>query len=167
VVTPPVLFLDEPTTGLDPQARVGLWEVIRRRVDGRETTSGVVKVDVQPAQSAKPIANAAHGRVVAEGTADELKASVGGTRIELTLVDEADAERAREVIVVATHSAVAVTGRTLTAQAEDPSAALISVLTALNEAGIELHDAGIRRPTLDDVFLTLTGHAIEEQEVAA
>jgi putative ABC transporter, ATP-binding protein len=69
--------------------------------------------------------------------------------------------------VVATHSAVAVTGRTLTAQAEDPSAALISVLTALNEAGIELHDAGIRRPTLDDVFLTLTGHAIEEQEVAA
>ncbi len=167
VVNPPVLFLDEPTTGLDPQARVGLWEVIRRRVGEGTTVLLTTQYLEEADQLADFISVIDHGRVVAEGTADELKASVGGTRIELTLVDEADAERAREVIVVATHSAVAVTGRTLTAQAEDPSAALISVLTALNEAGIELHDAGIRRPTLDDVFLTLTGHAIEEQEVAA
>ena len=167
VVNPPVLFLDEPTTGLDPQARVGLLEVIRRRVGEGTTVLLTTQYLEEADQLADFISVIDHGRVVAEGTADELKASVGGTRIELTLVDEADAERAREVIVVATHSAVAVTGRTLTAQAEDPSAALISVLTALNEAGIELHDAGIRRPTLDDVFLTLTGHAIEEQEVAA
>ena len=167
VINPPVLFLDEPTTGLDPQARVGLWEVIRRRVGEGTTVLLTTQYLEEADQLADFISVIDHGRVVAEGTADELKASVGGTRIELTLVDEADAERAREVIVVATHSAVAVTGRTLTAQAEDPSAALISVLTALNEAGIELHDAGIRRPTLDDVFLTLTGHAIEEQEVAA
>jgi len=167
VVNPPVLFLDEPTTGLDPQARVGLWEVIRRRVGEGTTVLLTTQYLEEADQLADFISVIDHGRVVAEGTADELKASVGGTRIELTLVDEADAERAREVIVVATHSAVAVTGRTLTAQVEDPSAALISVLTALNEAGIELHDAGIRRPTLDDVFLTLTGHAIEEQEVAA
>ena len=167
VVNPPVLFLDEPTTGLDPQARVGLWEVIRRRVGEGTTVLLTTQYLEEADQLADFISVIDHGRVVAEGTADELKASVGGTRIELTLVDEADAERAREVIVVATHSAVVVTGRTLTAQAEDPSAALISVLTALNEAGIELHDAGIRRPTLDDVFLTLTGHAIEEQEVAA
>ena len=167
VINPPVLFLDEPTTGLDPQARMGLWEVIRRRVGEGTTVLLTTQYLEEADQLADFISVIDHGRVVAEGTADELKASVGGTRIELTLVDEADAERAREVIVVATHSAVAVTGRTLTAQAEDPSAALISVLTALNEAGIELHDAGIRRPTLDDVFLTLTGHAIEEQEVAA
>ena len=167
VVNPPVLFLDDPTTALDPQARVGLWEVIRRRVGEGTTVLLTTQYLEEADQLADFISVIDHGRVVAEGTADELKASVGGTRIELTLVDEADAERAREVIVVATHSAVAVTGRTLTAQAEDPSAALISVLTALNEAGIELHDAGIRRPTLDDVFLTLTGHAIEEQEVAA
>ena len=150
VINPPVLFLDEPTTGLDPQARLGLWEVIRERVGEGTTVLLTTQYLEEADQLADSISVIDRGHVIAEGTADELKASVGGKRIELTLVDE-----------------VAVTGRVLTAQVGDPTAALIAVLKVLGEEGVELHDAGIRRPTLDDVFLTLTGHAAEEQEVAA
>ena len=103
-----------------------------------------------------------HGRVIAEGTADELKASVGGQRIELTLVDETDVDRARSVVALQATGEVSVAGRTVTAQAADPTSALVAVLAALRNEGIELHDAGIRRPTLDDVFLTLTGHGAKE-----
>lgn len=167
VINPPVLFLDEPTTGLDPQARLGLWEVIRRRVGEGTTVLLTTQYLEEADQLADSISVIDRGHVIAEGTADELKASVGGKRIELTLVDEADADRARRIVASRTGADVAVTGRVVTAQVGDPTAALIAVLTALDEEGVELHDAGIRRPTLDDVFLTLTGHAAEEQEVAA
>ena len=92
---------------------------------------------------------------------------MGGQRIELTLVDVADVERARSAVALHVAGEVSVTDRTLTAQAEDPTGALVAVLGALRDEGIELHDAGIRRPTLDDVFLTLTGHGAEDEEVAA
>ncbi len=167
VINPPVLFLDEPTTGLDPQARLGLWEVIRQRVGEGTTVLLTTQYLEEADQLADSISVIDRGHVIAEGTADELKASVGGKRIELTLVDEADADRARRIVASSTGAKVADTGRVLTAQVGDPTAALIAVLTALGEEDIELHDAGIRRPTLDDVFLTLTGHVAEEQEVAA
>ena len=167
VINPPVLFLDEPTTGLDPQARLGLWEVIRQRVGEGTTVLLTTQYLEEADQLADSISVIDRGHVIAEGTADELKASVGGKRIELTLVDEADADRARRIVASSTGAEVAATGRVLTAQVGDPTAALIAVLTALGEEDIELHDAGIRRPTLDDVFLTLTGHAAEDQEVAA
>ena len=167
VINPPVLFLDEPTTGLDPQARLGLWEVIRERVGEGTTVLLTTQYLEEADQLADSISVIDRGHVIAEGTADELKASVGGKRIELTLVDEADADRARRIVASSTGAEVATTGRVLTTQVGDPTAALIAVLTALGEEGVELHDAGIRRPTLDDVFLTLTGHAAEEQEVAA
>ena len=167
VINPPVLFLDEPTTGLDPQARLGLWEVIRQRVGEGTTVLLTTQYLEEADQLADSISVIDRGHVIAEGTADELKASVGGKRIELTLVDEADADRARRIVASSTGAEVAATGRVLTAQVGDPTAALIAVLTALGEEDIELHDAGIRRPTLDDVFLTLTGHVAEEQEVAA
>ena len=167
MINPPVLFLDEPTTGLDPQARLGLWEVIRQRVGEGTTVLLTTQYLEEADQLADSISVIDRGHVIAEGTADELKASVGGKRIELTLVDEADADRARRIVASSTGAKVAATGRVLTAQVGDPTAALIAVLTALGGEGIELHDAGIRRPTLDDVFLTLTGHAAEKQEVAA
>ena len=167
VINPPVLFLDEPTTGLDPQARLGLWEVIRQRVGEGTTVLLTTQYLEEADQLADSISVIDRGHVIAEGTADELKASVGGKRIELTLVDEADADRARRIVASSTGAEVAATGRVLTAQVGDPTAALIAVLTALGEEDIELHDAGIRRPTLDDVFLTLTGHVAEEQEGAA
>lgn len=167
VINPPVLFLDEPTTGLDPQARLGLWEVIRERVGEGTTVLLTTQYLEEADQLADSISVIDRGHVIAEGTADELKASVGGKRIELTLVDEADADRARRIVASRTGADVAVTGRVVTAQVGDPTAVLIAVLAALGEEGVELHDAGIRRPTLDDVFLTLTGHVAEEQEVAA
>ena len=167
VINPPVLFLDEPTTGLDPQARLGLWEVIRERVGEGTTVLLTTQYLEEADQLADSISVIDRGHVIAEGTADELKASVGGKRIELTLVDEADTDRARRIVASSTGTEVAVTGRVLTAQVGDPTAALIAVLKVLGEEGVELHDAGIRRSTLDDVFLTLTGHAAEEQEVAA
>lgn len=162
VVNPPVLFLDEPTTGLDPQARIGLWEIIRRRVSEGTTLLLTTQYLEEADQLADAISVIDHGRVIAEGTADELKASVGGQRIELTLVDETDVDRARSVVALQATGEVSVAGRTVTAQAADPTSALVAVLAALRNEGIELHDAGIRRPTLDDVFLTLTGHGAKE-----
>ena len=164
---PPLVFLDEPTTGLDPRTREQMWDVIRSLVEGGSTILLTTQYLEEADQLADSISVIDRGHVIAEGTADELKASVGGKRIELTLVDEADTDRARRIVASSTGTEVAVTGRVLTAQVGDPTAALIAVLKVLGEEGVELHDAGIRRPTLDDVFLTLTGHAAEEQEVAA
>ena len=167
IAQPPLIFLDEPTTGLDPRTREQMWDVIRSLAESGSTILLTTQYLEEADQLADSISVIDHGHVIAEGTADELKASVGGKRIELTLVDEADTDRARRIVASSTGADVAATGRVLTAQVGDPTAALIAVLTALGEEGVELHDAGIRRPTLDDVFLTLTGHAAEEQEVAA
>ena len=167
IARPPLIFLDEPTTGLDPRTREQMWDVIRSLVEGGSTILLTTQYLEEADQLADSISVIDRGHVIAEGTADELKASVGGKRIELTLVDEADVDQARRIVASSTGAEVAATGRVLTAQVGDPTAALIAVLTALGEEGVELHDAGIRRPTLDDVFLTLTGHAAEEQEVAA
>ena len=167
VINPQVLFLDEPTTGLDPNARIGLWEVIRERVAQGATLLLTTQYLEEADQLADRICVVDHGTVIAEGTADDLKASVGGQRIEVTVVMASDVARAREVLRRDAQGSVAVSGRCLTAQVSDASAALIAALAVLREEGIALHDAGIRRPTLDDVFLTLTGHAAEEEEAAA
>ena len=165
VNTPPVLFLDEPTTGLDPRSRIGMWDVILGLV--REGTT--VLLTTQYLEEADYLADhisvVDHGVVIAEGTADELKAQVGGHRVVITLVDEADADTARAVLArygsgeVRTHTS----GRTLDVAVEEGPPSLQRVLTALEQACIPLHDAGIRRPTLDDVFLTLTGHDSGEE----
>lgn len=167
VINPQVLFLDEPTTGLDPNARIGLWDVIRERVTQGATLLLTTQYLEEADQLADRICVVDHGTVIAEGTADDLKASVGGQRIEVTVVMASDVARAREVLRRDAQGKVAVSGRCLTAQVSDASAALIAALAVLREEGIALHDAGIRRPTLDDVFLTLTGHAAEEGEAAA
>ncbi len=168
VVNPPVLFLDEPTTGLDPRSRLALWGVIKTLV-GQGTTALLTTQYLEEAdQLADNIAVIDEGRVIAQGTSDELKLLVGGQRVEVTVHDVADVEKARSVL--ARHVTGDITSgadsRTLVGPVENAAKTLQKVLKDLADAGVELNDAGMRRPTLDDVFLQLTGHAVLQEENA-
>ncbi|WNB86638.1 ATP-binding cassette domain-containing protein [Cellulomonas sp. ATA003] len=163
VAEPEVLFLDEPTTGLDPRSRLGMWDVISELVAGGTTLLLTTQYLEEADRLADRIAVIDLGRVIAEGTADELKSQVGGERVEVTIARTEDLGRAREVLgryavgelVADEHS------RTVTAPVSGGAAALVAALRGLGDADIEVLDAGIRRPTLDDVFLSLTGHEAE------
>lgn len=170
VTRPKVLFLDEPTTGLDPRSRLGMWDVITGLV-GEGTT---VLLTTQYLEEADRLADSISviddGKVIAHGTANELKASIGGQRVELNLVSAEDSAVVVDLLVRVGNAepTVSADGRELTVSAQDAPAALQVVLAELGARGIRLYDAGMRRPTLDDVFLRLTGHiAEEEQEVAS
>jgi ABC-2 type transport system ATP-binding protein len=163
VAEPPVLFLDEPTTGLDPRSRTEMWGVIRALV-GRGTTVLLTTQYLEEAdQLADDIVVIDHGREIAHGTADALKATVGGERIEVTVTTLDAVDRAREIL--AGFSGGEVQGRprsrTLSAPISGGPVVFRQVLQALEEAGAGVYDVGLRRPTLDDVFLSLTGHTAE------
>jgi ABC-2 type transport system ATP-binding protein len=165
VIRPPVLFLDEPTTGLDPRSRLGLWEVIERLVADGTT----VLLTTQYLEEADRLANSIsvidNGQVIAKGTADELKASIGGLRVAVTLVDESQSEAARTLLTrFGSGESAVLTGRTLVVPVQDGPQALAAIVSAAAVEGIGLHDAGMRRPTLDDVFLQLTGRSTEADE---
>ncbi|WP_083956102.1 ATP-binding cassette domain-containing protein [Tersicoccus phoenicis] len=166
VINPQVLFLDEPTTGLDPRSRLGLWDVIRDLVGGGTTVLLTTQYLEEADQLADEISVIDAGRVIAEGTADELKAQVGGHRVAATLVDPADLPMVRDIMV--RHGSgeprLDSAGRQVDVAVEHGPVALQRVLADLDAAGIRVHDAGIRRPTLDDVFLRLTGHMAEAGE---
>lgn len=157
---PKILFLDEPTTGLDPAARLALWDVIRQRV-AQGTTLLLTTQYLEEADAlADDISVIDHGTVIAEGTADELKSRVGGQRVSITLVNSADLDQAEQLLAeVSKDGAEGVTrdGTTLAARVDSGPDALEKVLAHLRNHNIELHDAGMARPSLDDVFLTLTG----------
>ncbi|MEL0273818.1 MAG: ATP-binding cassette domain-containing protein [Pontimonas sp.] len=164
VVNPPVLFLDEPTTGLDPRSRLALWDVIKRLVSDGTTVLLTTQYLEEADQLADNIAVIDEGRVIAQGTSDELKLLVGGQRVEITVHDLGDVERAKDVLAPHLTGEIA-TGadeRTLVGPVDNAAKSLQAVLKAMADAGIELNDAGMRRPTLDDVFLQLTGHKAEE-----
>lgn len=168
VVNPPVLFLDEPTTGLDPRSRLALWGVIKTLV-GQGTTVLLTTQYLEEAdQLADNIAVIDGGRVIAQGTSDELKLLVGGQRVEVTVHDLADIERAKSVLArhVTGEISTGADSRTLVGPVENAAKTLQKVLKDLADAGVELNDAGMRRPTLDDVFLQLTGHAALQEENA-
>ena len=170
VINPPVLFLDEPTTGLDPRSRLALWDVIESLVDGGTTVLLTTQYLEEADRLADSISIIDAGRVIAEGTADQLKASVGGQRVAVTVVDDAQVAAAREILQRYGTGPVATDGdRTVVAPVADGAAALARIMADAADAGITLHDAGMRRPTLDDVFLQLTGHAAEgdDEETAA
>jgi ABC-2 type transport system ATP-binding protein len=153
----PVLFLDEPTTGLDPRSRAELWSVIRELVDQGRTLVLTTQYLEEADQLADDIMVIDHGRAIAQGTADELKSTVGGERIELTLGPEANVDAARGVLAAFTTGEVHVDERALTAPINGGALTLTDALRALDDAGVELRDVGLRRPSLDDVFLALTG----------
>ncbi|SDQ37403.1 ABC-2 type transport system ATP-binding protein [Curtobacterium sp. UNCCL20] len=166
VMNPRVLFLDEPTTGLDPRSRLALWSIIEDLVAGGTTVLLTTQYLEEADQLADDIAVIDGGKVIAEGTSDHLKAQVGGHRVVVTLVDESDGDAATTVLRRSGVGEVEVSGdgRTRAVAVEAGPHALQQVLADLGEAGIELHDAGMRRPTLDDVFLRLTGHAATDDD---
>ena len=165
VIRPPVLFLDEPTTGLDPRSRLGLWEVIERLVADGTTVLLTTQYLEEADRLADSISVIDNGRVIAKGTADELKASIGGLRVAVTLVDESQSEAARSLLTrFGSGEQAVLTGRTLVVPVQDGPHALAAIVSAAAEEGIGLHDAGMRRPTLDDVFLQLTGRSAEADE---
>jgi ABC-2 type transport system ATP-binding protein len=160
---PRLLFLDEPTTGLDPRGRMAMWDVIRRLVRAGTTLLLTTQYLEEADELADVIAVVDHGTIIARGTADQLKAQVGGERIEVVVHEPADIELARGVLarndsddlVVDEHT------RRLTVAAHGGAQRLVEVVRDLDDASIGIDDIGLRRPTLDDVFLRLTGHAAE------
>ena len=161
---PHLLFLDEPTTGLDPRSRLGMWDVIRGLVREGTTLLLTTQYLEEADELADTIAVVDHGRIIARGTADDLKAEVGGERIEVVVHQRADVARAMAVLSTDVHGAVTLDEHTrkLTVPASGGGAAvLVQVVRDLDAAGIVIDDIGLRRPTLDDVFLALTGHAAE------
>jgi ABC-2 type transport system ATP-binding protein len=163
VAEPPVLFLDEPTTGLDPRSRTELWSVIRELVARGSTLLLTTQYMEEAEQLADDIVVIDHGREIAHGTADELKAMVGGDRIEIALQSDASVEEARLLLARLSVGDLTVEGRSLTAPVSGGARTLTEALRSFDSAGIELRDVGLRRPSLDDVFLAITGHLSEHE----
>ena len=160
---PRLLFLDEPTTGLDPRGRFAMWDVIRGLVREGTTLLLTTQYLEEADELADAIAVVDHGRIIARGTADELKAKVGGERIEVVVHARGDISRAVQVLAIAGDDTHAIDEHTrrITVPAHGGAQRLVQVVRDLDDAGITIDDIALRRPTLDDVFLTLTGHAAE------
>jgi len=161
VAKPPVLFLDEPTTGLDPRSRLDLWSTIEELVSEGRTVLLTTQYLDEADRLADRIAVVDQGRVIAEGTSDQLKDRVGGERLEVRLTDVADAERAVEALRDMADQAPAADGDLVSLTARQRSGTIVRAVGKLADAGIDVEDITLRRPTLDDVFLTLTGRAAE------
>ncbi|MGW7411196.1 ATP-binding cassette domain-containing protein [Streptomyces sp. NPDC054863] len=164
VVSPPVMFMDEPTTGLDPRNRQQLWEVIQELVAGGTTLLLTTQYLEEADHLAHDICVIDHGKVIERGTSDQLKARTGGERIEVVVHE-------REHIVIADEvlrgfgkgdTKVEQHTRKLTVPVTGGAKLLAEVIRELDARGVEIDDIGLRRPTLDDVFISLTGHAAEE-----
>ena len=164
IVKPKVLFLDEPTTGLDPRGRMEMWGVIEELVKGGVTLLLTTQYLEEADQLADEIAVIDHGKVIARGTSDALKSQVGGERLEVTVESQQIAETTAIIESVSGNKAIVDQSlRTITAPVSTGSKALMDVLRALDVAAIHPLDVGLKRPSLDDVFMALTGHVAEEE----
>ena len=161
---PQLLFLDEPTTGLDPRSRLAMWDVIRGLVRGGTTLLLTTQYLEEADELADKIAVVDSGKIIAEGTADELKAQVGGETIEVILADADQLAEAATVLQAASTGKINVDQRTrrVSVPTSGGSRKLIAAATILDDVSIEVEDIALRRPSLDDVFLKLTGHRAEE-----
>jgi ABC-2 type transport system ATP-binding protein len=167
VARPPVLFLDEPTTGLDIRSRIGLWEAIEALVAEGTTVLLTTQYLDEADRLADRIAVIDQGLVIAEGTPDELKAQVGGDRLEIRLDDGARDEDAIAALLPIAQERPFCENGTLRVPLRQRRGAIAEAVRRLDEADIGIDDIAVRRPTLDDVFLTLTGHAAESEGDAA
>ena len=160
IADPPVLFLDEPTTGLDPRSRGELWDTIRDRVRGGTTVLLTTQYLEEADQLANEIVVIDHGLAIARGTADELKRRVGGEHLDVHVRAGADVDVARGVLSTVASGPLRVHADTgaVSAPVAKGVEALSTALRALEERGVVIVDIGLRRPTLDDVFMELTGH---------
>ena len=164
---PRVLFLDEPTTGLDPRARLGMWDIIRSLVAGGTTLLLTTQYLDEADELADEIVVIDHGLVIAAGTSEELKGRVGGDVVEFTVPDRRqidDAVSAVTKIGEGEPHADKETGVVSVPVGGRGSDALIEAVRALDAARVEVRDLALRRPSLDDVFLALTGHAAEDED---
>ncbi len=171
ILSPPVMFLDEPTTGLDPRGRNEVWEAVRALVAGGTTVLLTTQYLEEADQLADQICVIDAGRAIAEGTPESLKSGVGGDRIDVVVRSAGTLTAAARIVgrVCGADPDVDGESRKVSAPATDRVAVLTQTARALSDAGVKVEDIGVRRPTLDDVFLRLTGHRAgeEEEEVAA
>ena len=164
VAKPAILFLDEPTTGLDPRSRLALWETIEDLVADGTTVLLTTQYLDEADRLADRIAVIDRGKVVADGTSDELKDRVGGERLEVKLDDDSYNDRAIAILGEMSDEEPFVEGESVKLTVRKRHGAIVEAVQKLNEAGIGIDDIGLRRPTLDEVFLALTGHALETDE---
>ncbi len=163
VAQPPILFLDEPTTGLDPQSRQDLWTVIERLVAAGTTVLLTTQYLEEADRLCRDIVVVDHGQVIAEGTPAELKATLGTSVVSITLGDPAVARRAASLIAPLSDKVPIIDGKTVELTVESGPAVAVEVLRTLDAAQVELGGLSLREPSLDDVFLSLTGHKAEAE----
>jgi ABC-2 type transport system ATP-binding protein len=162
VAEPPVLFLDEPTTGLDPRSRLSLWGVIEALVAEGTTVLLTTQYLDEADRLADMIAVIDHGRLIVEGTSDELKDRLGGERLEIRIDDGGDVGVAVQALAPMSDEAPARDDGVIKVSVRERTGSIAEAVRRLGEAGVGVDDLALRRPTLDDVFLALTGHGAQE-----